>query len=208
VRQLAADLSGRSGPVFAGYLERQLAATAEAAELGARLVRGECAPGVARERMRVLEHQGDRAREDLVGALATALTTPIDRADLFRVSRSVDDVLDNLRDFVREVDLFALPDLAPCVPLMGPLGAALRALGEAVVALGALRPELATGAVRAGKASNAIRRRYDEQLADLLHQPIDGTVLMHRELLRRLDVVGLRIGEAAAALADGYVKRR
>jgi uncharacterized protein len=87
-----------------------------------------------------VEHRGDRAR----GGFVHALAPPLDREDLFRVSRSVDDVLDNLRDFARELELFAVSDVA---------------------------------------------------------------MLKRRELLRRLDVVGLRLGEAADALADGAVKR-
>ena len=39
-------------------------------------------------------------------SLAGVLVTPVDREDLFRLSRSIDDVLDNLRDFVREWDLY------------------------------------------------------------------------------------------------------
>ncbi len=59
----------------------------------------------------------------------------------------------------------------------------------------------------ANKASNAIRRRYQEGVAALLIGTVDATMLKRRELLRRLDVVGLRLGEAADALADGAVKR-
>lgn len=208
MRSLAADLAGRSGPVFVAHLDRQLVATGAAAELVGRLLGGELTAEQARTQVRELEHQGDLARQDLVGALAHTLTSPIDRADLFRVSRSIDDVLDNLRDLVRQVDLFDLTDLSPCAPLVPPISAALAELRRAVAALAVLGPDLPEATLRAGKAGNLIRRRYDEQLAALLRAPLDGTVLMHREVLRRLDVVGLRIGEAAAGLADGYMKRR
>jgi hypothetical protein len=36
---------------------------------------------------------------------------------------------------------------------------------------------------------------------------VDRESLKRRELLRRLDVIGLRLGEAAAAFADALLKR-
>lgn len=56
--------------------------------------------------MRDLDHAGDIARAWLITELATVLSTPVDVEDLFRISRSVDDVLNNLRDFVQECDLY------------------------------------------------------------------------------------------------------
>ncbi len=44
-------------------------------------------------------------------------------------------------------------------------------------------------------------------IAELLVGEVDVQMLRQRELLRRLDVVGLRFGEAADALADGSLKR-
>lgn len=44
-------------------------------------------------------------------------------------------------------------------------------------------------------------------VAEVLDEPeVTPQMLKRRELLRRLDVVGLRLGEAADALADGAVK--
>ena len=57
------------------------------------------------------------------------------------------------------------------------------------------------------KAAGQVRRLYQLQLAELLSGPLDNETLKRRELLRRLDVVGLRLGEAADALADGALKR-
>ena len=56
-------------------------------------------------------------------------------------------------------------------------------------------------------AAGQVRRLYQQKLAELLNEPLDNETLKRRELLRRLDVVGLRLGEAADALADGVLKR-
>jgi division protein CdvB (Snf7/Vps24/ESCRT-III family) len=58
------------------------------------------------------------------------------------------------------------------------------------------------------KSANEIRRLYDEELARLFQRKLSMKVLKIRELLRRLDVVGLRLNEAADVLADAAVKRR
>jgi hypothetical protein len=106
VARLARDLTSRSTGDLVGLLGDQLGCT----ELGARLVMSMADGSISTEdayrSMREVEHDGDQARAGLVAALGRVLTTPIDTEDMFRLSRSIDDVLDNLRDFVREVDLY------------------------------------------------------------------------------------------------------
>jgi hypothetical protein len=44
-------------------------------------------------------------------------------------------------------------------------------------------------------------------VASLFEQEVSTELLKRRELLRRLDVVGLRLGECADALSDAMLKR-
>jgi uncharacterized protein len=207
LRRIGRDLTGRGEHVLVGHLLGQLEATSEAVALARSTVAGEVAPQEARRRMSEIEHRGDDERGALVVELSASLAPPIDREDLFRVSRSVDDVLDNLRDLVREMDLYAI-GREPLLdaPLAG-VAAGVALLRDAVVALverpGASRLE----ALQAKKTE--IRPRYQQAMAELLagDEPVTGLVLRRRELLRRVDVVGLRLREAADALADGTVKR-
>ncbi|MCL4508912.1 MAG: DUF47 family protein [Chloroflexi bacterium] len=208
IRRLASELSGHSSQVFSHYVVKQLRATIDAAELVREVVEGMTPVTEARMRIKGIENDSDRTRGELVLALSRAFTTPIDREDLFRLSRSVDDVLDNLRDFLREADLFGVKDLTPCAPLLPPVLEALERLSRAAMLLTSLVPEVSLETLAARKAGNLIRRNYEEELAQLFERPLTGELLKQRELLRRLDVVGLRIGEAADALADGYIKRR
>jgi hypothetical protein len=80
-------------------------------------------------------------------------------------------------------------------------------LQTASAALVKLSPEISLQTLAARKASNTIRKEYEIVLAGVFVDPADSEVLKQRELVRRLDVVGLRIAEAANALADGYIKR-
>jgi len=207
LRRLIDDLRGRSGRRFVELLGGHVDATLEAARLAARAARGEIDWTDAREQMRDVEHRGDRLREALVAELSIALTTPVDREDVGRVSRSIDDVLDNLRDFVRLCDLLAIGPAPVIVPVAESIVLAVTALREAIVALVDAPDQIGRRAAVAGKTGGRIRRAYDYALADLFSGELDMAVLKQREVLRRLDVVGLRLGEAADAISDAAVKR-
>lgn len=172
------------------------------------VVDGTRTPEEARTAVEDAEENGDRVRRDVVDELARAIVLPLDREDLFRLSRSVDDVLDNLRDFARELTLLEVDDPARFGPMLEAIDRGIALLADAIAELDdddAAR--VADPALAAGRSENRVRRRYDEALAALLTGPVDVTMLRARELLRRLDVIGLRLEEAADALADGAVKR-
>ena len=207
VRELVRDLSGRTQHLFAELLVEQLDATIEAGRLVDEVVRGHLGVPAARVAMTRVEHAGDSKRAQLIYELSRCLTTPIDREDVFRLSRSVDDVLDNLRDFLREAELFEPVDLQPFRRVLPPILEALTCLQTASAALVKLSPEISLQTLAARKASNTIRKEYEIVLAGVFANPADSEVLKQRELVRRLDVVGLRIAEAANTLADGYIKR-
>ncbi len=201
------NLTGRGRADLPAHVIRQIDATLDAATLVQSVVESTMMLDSATEAMRSVEHAGDEARAELIVALSSAFNTPIDREDLFRLSRSTDDVLDNLRDFLREVRLFLPADLVPCRPLLAPVSEGLRHLREGVSSIAGKGTIVDLSTLATRKAGTAIRRGYEERLADLFAQPISAETLKQRELLRRLDIVGLRLCEAADALADGWLKR-
>lgn len=207
LRRRLRQLSGASDEQLIALLFDQVDATLR----GARLARDSVASGDtagARSEMRAIERAGDDARAELIESLGKSLVTPIDREDLFRLSRSVDDVLDNLRDFVREADLFGIGSDDTFVDVVDGIIDGIEALGAAVAGINAAPDEVGPATVHAKKAGTAIRRLYQHGIAELLDTgEVDHTMLKRRELLRRLDIVGLRLGEAADALADGVLKR-
>lgn len=203
--RLSRVLNRRPDATLVDLLRRQVASAIEGIRVAREAIAGELAPEQARTDMARVEHEGDRRRSDAVTRLASAFANPIDREDLFRLSRSIDDILDNLQDFVREFVLF---DVAPAPGLdamLVAIGEGLSDLDEAiaVIASNPLQIRVKSRAVR----KNEVRRLYQEAVAETLSGTIDGASLKNRELLRRLDVVGLRLSEAADALADGAVKR-
>ncbi|HVJ98034.1 MAG TPA: DUF47 family protein [Acidimicrobiia bacterium] len=203
-RRFLRDVLGRSDEATIAQVQEQLATVQAVVEL----VRAACNEGrdIAAA-VDELDDEGRRQREALTRTLSSSLTTPIDREDLARLSRSIDDVLDNLRDFVREFDLYDAPDPDGFVAILDAIAESLAVLGRAIAALADGPEEIVEAARDAEQASGKIRRTFQDAIAILLEKPVDSETLRQRELLRRLDVVGLRLGEAANALGDGGLKR-
>jgi len=205
VRRLFRDLSGRTDHDVVRLVRRQLEAVLAGLELTLAVVRGELPPAEARARMREIEHDGDQRRAELVVLLRSTIAAPMDREDLYRVSRSADDILDHLRDLVREFDLLGVR----AEPLLGPPLAAVEsgvhALHEAIGHLVDRPSDVGRAALLARKAS--VREECQHALASLLSGDLDVDMLKRRELLLRVDAVGMRLGEAADALSDGAIKR-
>lgn len=205
--RIVRDLSGAGRSRFSALLAAQLDAAIAGVRLAEAAVEGRAPRPAARVAMRSVEHDGDRIRSELVQELSVAIVTPFDPEDLFRISRSIDDVLDNLSDLLRECDLFEPAEPERLGPAVRAAHAALLELRAAVGAIDTRPREIARHALAAKKRGNEIRRLYDEGLAALFRAPLGIETLKARELLRRLDVIGLRLHEAADALADAAIKR-
>lgn len=207
IRSALGDLMGRSGRRATTLIGAQVTAADRGAHLALRMVQGTVPPAEARSRMSAIEHDGDAARRRLVQALVQALVTPVDREDLYRLSRSVDDVLDNLRDFVREVDMYQVDDLAMFEPLLVAVKDGLAALGDAIAVMATEPARAVDLALKCRSHATEVRQNYQGALADLFAGELSMETLKRRESLRRLDVVALRLNESADALNDGILKR-
>lgn len=206
VLRILALLTGRSDRAVVEALVGQLDATRAGARLAQEMVSG-LSRAEAHRRMAEIEHSGDTERGRLVDILSTSLTTPIDREDLFRLSRSIDDVLDTLRDFVRESHLYRISDQSRFVPILQAVATGIESLEAAVLALPDRPRAVRQYALDAKKAGSAIGRLYQYEIAELFAFEMNAEKMKTRELVRRLEIVGLRLGDAADAIADGAMKR-
>ncbi|MGH9107470.1 MAG: DUF47 domain-containing protein [Acidimicrobiales bacterium] len=201
------DVTGESAHELTAILAEHISVGLEAVQLAEKTIGDAQAITDVDDTMRDVEHRGDGLRRRLVAGLAQTLVTPLDREDLFRLSRSVDDVVDNVRDFSREWSLYRPESERELVSLLEIVGAGLGSLRSAVLTLGE-GPGQATGyLLEAKRATNHVRGRFEEEVAELFAGAVTPEVLKHRELLRRLDVVGLRLGEAVDVAFDALVKR-
>ncbi|MET0434058.1 MAG: DUF47 family protein [Cellulomonas sp.] len=205
MRRLARGISGAARDDLVDGLVGQLRATEEACDVALRLARGSVSASAAREEVAAVEHEGDAWRAHVVESLTRALTSYLDREDLFTYSRAVDDVLDNLRDFVREVDLYGVRPAPSWVGVLEEIRVGIRALRAATECLRRDVRRVSVAALAAKKAP--VRGQYQLAMAALLAEPLTASTLRRREVLRRLDIVGLRLSEAADHLATAAIKR-
>ncbi|MDU0349426.1 DUF47 domain-containing protein [Actinomyces sp. MRS3W] len=190
---------------LAGTLSAQAAIAIEGVELALRACEADADLDELAERITQVERRGDATRLQLVQLLSTRVVTPLDREDLFRFSRSLDDVLDNTRDFVLETRAWQVQPDAHSRAGLEHVRAGLRRLIKALDgSAGHINRELCLAARKEGRR---VRERYDDGLRQLFSGDLSMQALARRELLRRVDVIGLRLIEAIDAVVDGIVKR-
>ena len=91
---------------------------------------------VTQERVKALEHEGDRLTREIITLLNTQYVTPIDREDIFALASALDDVVDNMENASELLGLYKVEGsmeqaLEQCRVLVGAvefLCAALREL--------------------------------------------------------------------------------
>jgi len=206
-RRAVAVLAGRPDRALLDALVGQLDAAHRGAEVALDMVAGRIYSGSAREQLSIIEHAGDAERGRLVEILSRSIAPPVDREDLFRLSRSIDDIVDALRDFVRESDLYQLSDQSTLTPILESIADGVVSLSDAVLGLVNDPSRITESALRAKKVSGITRRLDQDETARLLSSQLSAQTLQSRELVRRLEMVGTRIEEAADTLADGAMKR-
>lgn len=156
------------------------------------------------------EKEEDELRRILIDDLNRTFVTPIDREDIFALSRAIDDILDYAYTTVDEMTIF---NVAPN-PYLQRLVAVLReAADEIHLAVCNLkeRPNLASQhAARAKVLENQAESIYREAIADLFRGPktVDDILYMlkMREIYRHLSNAADRGDETANVIGDIVVK--
>ena len=163
------------------------------------------------EALRLSERNADEVRRLLIDELNRTFVTPIDREDIFALSRAIDDVLDYAYSTVDELEILEV-DSNPFLLRMASL---LRdAADEIRLAMHRLRahPTVANDhAVRAKALENRIEDIYREAIAALFQGPRDIDQVMDmlklREIYRHMSNAADRGDEAANIITNIVVKQ-
>jgi predicted phosphate transport protein (TIGR00153 family) len=156
------------------------------------------------------EKEADELRRILVDELNRTFVTPIDREDIFALSRAIDDILDYGDSTVEEMTIL---DVSPNKHLQRM--ASLLRDAAAEIHLATLRLKDHPGvayehAMRAKALENRMETIYREALADLFGGPATSDhiveMLKLRELYRHLSNSADRGDEAANVITDIVVK--
>lgn len=157
------------------------------------------------------EKNADEVRRILIEELMSTFVTPIDREDIFALSRDIDDILDYANTTVDEMETL---DVTP-TPYMQQMAELLYEAGKELH-LAVLRIQdkhlsvAAEHAHRAKKIENRVEATYHEAIADLFRGPKNIKHIMvmmkAREIYRHLSNAADREDQAANVISDIIMK--
>jgi predicted phosphate transport protein (TIGR00153 family) len=160
--------------------------------------------------LRQAEKDADEIRRILIDELLRTFITPIDREDIYALSRAIDDIVDYAYSTVDEMDAL---DVEPNEYLRRMASLLRDAAEEIRLAMERLEehPNVAAEHAQRAKAlENRIETVYREAIAELFHRPQDvGQIvemLKLREIYRHMSNAADRGDEAANLIDDVLVK--
>jgi uncharacterized protein Yka (UPF0111/DUF47 family) len=194
---------------FYEFLDRQAAVARDAATVLASFAGG-ADPVAVRDKVQDLEHRGDAIVHEMLEALARTFVTPIDREDLQKLSKRLDDILDFTNAAARACVLFGvskptepmtllMDKLVQCTEVLTTTMPRLRTRDYAAVTLGAKQ------VAKLEKDGDVVFR---DAISKLFHDPaIDAKdILREREVLDDLEKAVNRCEQVADALTGIAVK--
>ncbi len=163
--------------------------------------------GDASERLCELEHQADDFRRFIIDDLNQTFITPIDRKDIYSLSRSIDDIIDISKAIIEEIEVFeVIPN-----QYMRMISTTLKhATSKLYDSIGHLkdRPNLSQeAAIRSNLLLNNMEHLYFEAIKDLAESGRDIPELFKlREVFHRLLDLSRAINSANNILLDIIIK--
>ena len=195
---------------FYDFLERQAQVAHRAAMVMGKYRDGSTTAQGIREQVQDLEHEGDQIVHEMLDTLARSFVTPIDREDLQRLSKRLDDIIDMTNAAARACVLFGVE--TPTKPML----AQIDKLVECTAVIEQLMPKLRKHAyaelIEASRSVAAIEKDSDgvfrDALSALFHDSgIDAkTILREREVLEDLEKAINRCDQVAELITNIAVK--
>ncbi len=156
--------------------------------------------------VRNIEREADELRRILIEELDKTFVTPIDREDLFALSRAIDDVVDYANTTVDEMEIYEVKGDEHIKEMVNILRKAARELNDAVKILKDYPKIASEHAVKAKAYENTIEKAYHMALADLFKGPDTIYMLKMREIYRHLSNAADRGDEAANIISSIVMK--
>lgn len=153
-----------------------------------------------------IEEEADGLRRILIDELNHSFATPIDREDIYNLSRTIDDMCDYAKSTVEEMLLFQVGTNGHIKKMTETLYNASRDITAAVKLMKTHSQAANDHVVRAKKTENYMEHRYREALAELFKNPDVVTILKLREIYRHLSNAADKGDEAANIIGDILVK--
>jgi len=159
---------------------------------------------------RAVEKEADELQRILVHELMDTFVTPIDREDIFSLSRALDNFIDYVYDTVEELEIFELDAPEPVIEIANLLHEMATELHMAITQLIDYPGVAQEHARRVKHLENQVEDSYRVSLAELFKGPQDihqvMEILKTREVLRHLSNAADQGDIAADTVMDIVVK--
>ena len=156
--------------------------------------------------VRSIEREADELRRILIQELDQTFITPIDREDIYQLSRAIDDVVDYANSTVDEMDIYEVKGDEHIKEMVNILKKAARELNDAVKILKDYPKISSEHAIKAKSYENQMEKAYHLALADLFKGTDTIYMLKMREIYRHLSNAADRGDEAANIISSIVMK--
>jgi len=156
--------------------------------------------------VRSIEREADELRRILIEELDKTFVTPLDREDIYALSRAIDDVLDYANTTVDEMEVYEVKGDPHIKEMVNILQKMARELSDAVKILKDYPKIASEHAVKAKAYENSMEKAYHLALADLFKGEDTVYMLKMREIYRHLSNAADRGDEAANIISSIVMK--
>ena len=153
-----------------------------------------------------IEREADELRKILVEELHQTFVTPMDREDIYSLSRAIDDIVDYANSTVEEMEIYEVSSEEHLREMVIILGKAAREISDAVRILETYPAIAMEHAVKAKSYENAMEKAYHTALADVFKKSDTVYMLKMREIYRHLSNAADRSDEAANIICSIVMK--
>jgi len=156
--------------------------------------------------VRNIEREADELRRILIEELDKTFVTPLDREDIFSLSRAIDDVVDYANTTVDEMEIYEVKGDEHIREMINILRKAAREINDSVKILKDYPKIASEHAVKAKAYENTMEKAYHHALANLFKGSDTVYMLKMREIYRHLSNAADRGDEAANILQSIVMK--
>jgi len=157
-------------------------------------------------RVKEIEKEADELRRVLVEELHKTFVIPMDREDIYALSRAIDDIVDYANSTVDEMEIYEVVSDAHLREMVDILRKAALEISDAVKILEAYPNIAMEHAVKAKFYENTMEKAYHSALADLFEKTDTVYMLKMREIYRHLSNAADRSDEAANIICSIVMK--
>ncbi|MCJ7749157.1 MAG: DUF47 family protein [Desulfobacterales bacterium] len=157
-------------------------------------------------RVKEIEKEADELRRVLVEELHKTFVIPMDREDIYALSRAIDDIVDYANSTVDEMEIYEVVSDAHLREMVDILRKAALEISDAVKILEAYPTIAMEHAVKAKFYENTMEKAYHSALADLFKKTDTIYMLKMREIYRHLSNAADRSDEAANIICSIVMK--